>query len=86
MSVESNLPIKTICEHHVECMKAIQAILDGEATESQKEHFRQNIDSCLPCIETYRLEKCLKESLQNKVSKVTCPEKLISTIKNKLFA
>ena len=78
--------MKTQCEHHAECMKSIQAILDGEATEMQKEHFRLNMDQCLPCIEIYRLEKCVKESLQSKVSKIPCPENLIATIRTKIFA
>jgi anti-sigma factor (TIGR02949 family) len=80
----SVVAVKTQCEHHAECMKAIQAILDGEATDSQKEHFRQNMDKCMPCIETYRLEKCVKESLQNKIEKVPCPKNLIAAIRSKL--
>jgi anti-sigma factor (TIGR02949 family) len=76
--------IKKECEHHASCMKTIQSILDGEATESEKEHFRQNMDKCLPCIETYRYEKCVKDSLQNKVEKVPCPKNIIATILSKL--
>ncbi len=84
VSADFNTPSKTQCEHHAECMKAIQAILDGEATESQKDHFRQNMEKCMPCIETYRLEKCVKESLQQKVKKMICPDKLIGAIRAKL--
>ncbi len=80
----SVIAAKTQCEHHAECMKAIQAILDGEATDDQKNHFRQNIDKCMPCIELYRLEKCVKESLQNKIEKVSCPKNLIEAIWSKL--
>jgi anti-sigma factor (TIGR02949 family) len=80
----SVVAVKTQCEHHAECMKAIQAILDGEATDDQKDHFRQNMDKCMPCIEVYRLEKCVKESLQNKIEKVPCPQNLIAAIRSKL--
>ena len=76
--------MKHVCEHHAECMKAIQVILDGETTEAEKEHFRQNMDKCLPCIQTYQIEKCIKESLQDKVSKRPCPNGLVKLIMEKI--
>lgn len=79
-------PMKHECENHAQCMKAIQAILDGEATEEEKEHFRQNMDTCLPCIRTYQIEKSIKESLQDKVGKRACPDGLIKIIMEKITA
>ncbi len=76
--------MKHTCENHTECMKMIQAILDGEASEEEKEHFRQNIDVCIPCIKQYHLEKCIKESLSNKIERKPCPENLVNAIKVKL--
>lgn len=76
--------MKHECENHVECMKMIQAILDGEATDEEKEHFRQNMDKCIPCINTYHLEKCIKDSLQNKVERRPCPGNLVAAIKAKI--
>ncbi|MDF7822184.1 hypothetical protein P1X15_31510 [Runella sp. MFBS21] len=75
---------KVYCEHHTECLKKIQAVLDGEASEAEKEHFRENMDDCLHCIKMYHLEKCVKEALQAKVDKRLCPDNLIATIKSKL--
>ncbi|WP_063828377.1 hypothetical protein [Runella zeae] len=75
---------KEYCEHHTECLKKIQAVLDGEASEAEKEHFRENMDDCLHCIKMYHLEKCVKEALQAKVDKRLCPDNLIATIKSKL--
>ena len=77
-------PMKQKCEHHLECMKVIQAILDDEATEAEKDHFRENMDKCLPCIESYRLEKCIKESLNFKIEKKPCPESILKTIISKI--
>ncbi len=76
--------MKHTCEHHEECMKIIQLILDGEATEVEKDHFRNNIDICLPCIKSLELEKCIKDSLCNKIEKRPCPEKLVALIKEKI--
>lgn len=75
-------PMKQHCEHHAECMKMIQALLDGEANEEEKEHFRQNMDKCMPCIQTYHLEKCIKDALHSKVERRLCPEKLVAIIKS----
>jgi hypothetical protein len=76
--------IKTQCENHAECLKMIQAILDGHASNDEKDHFRDNMDRCLPCIEMYRLEKCVKESLQNRITKVPCPDNILAAIQAKL--
>ena len=75
---------KEYCEHHAECLKKIQAVLDGEASESEKAHFRDNMDHCLHCIKMYHLEKCVKETLKAKVDKRLCPDNLLATIKAKL--
>lgn len=75
---------KTSCENHENCMKMIQAILDGEATEQEKNHFRDNMDICMPCINEYHLVRCIKDSLCNRLERKTCPESLINTIKLKL--
>ncbi len=85
VSAEIEKPLmKEQCENHVQCMKVIQMILDGEASEDEKEHFRQNMEKCMPCIKTYHLEKCIKDSLQNKVERRPCPERLVAAIKAQL--
>ncbi|SDG04140.1 hypothetical protein SAMN04487996_114205 [Dyadobacter soli] len=76
--------MKHTCEHHAECMKIIQAILDDEASEAEKDHFRENMDKCIPCIEAYRLEKCIKDSLNMKIVKKPCPESILNTIISKI--
>ena len=76
--------MKQNCEHHADCMKIIQAILDDEATDAEKDHFRDNMDKCIPCIEAYRLEKCIKDSLSLKVVKKPCPQSILDTIITKI--
>jgi anti-sigma factor (TIGR02949 family) len=72
------------CENHEECMKMIQAVLDGSATDSEIEHFKNNIENCEPCIKGYELEKSIKESLQGKVEKKCCPGNTIDQLRLKL--
>jgi len=84
----SELPVaeskKQHCENHQRCMEMIQAVLDGSASPEEMEHFKSNIESCLPCIEGYQLEKELKESLTNKVEKKCCPDRTVEDIKKKI--
>ncbi len=85
MTSSTNAEIKKEkCENHQECMKLIQAVLDGSATASEMEHFKNNIEQCTPCIEGFELEKSIKDSLHNKVEKKCCPSSTIQQLKLKL--
>lgn len=75
---------KEKCENHEECMKLIQAVLDGSASATEMEHFKNNIEQCTPCIEGFELEKSIKESLHDKVEKKCCPTSTINQLKLKL--
>ncbi len=76
--------MKSKCENHHNCMKMIQAVLDGSATEEEIDHFKKNIDVCLPCLESYELEKSVKTAMQQKVEKKCCPTTTIASIKSKI--
>ncbi len=78
------VPQKQHCENHQRCMEMIQAVLDGSATPEEMEHFKNNIESCLPCIEGYQLEKEVKQSISQKVEKKCCPGKTVDDIKKKI--
>jgi hypothetical protein len=75
---------KTSCEHQAECMKMVQLIVDGQASEEQIHQFRLNMDNCLPCEKGYELEKCIKETLQLRLEKKCIPSNLIDCIKQKV--
>ncbi len=85
MTTSTNVEIKKEkCENHQECMKLIQAVLDGSASALEMEHFKNNIEQCTPCIEGFELEKSIKDSLHNKVEKKCCPSSTIDQLKLKL--
>ncbi|MCU0471197.1 MAG: phosphohydrolase [Arcicella sp.] len=75
---------KTSCEHQAECMKMVQLIVDGQATEEQIQQFKLNMDKCLPCEKGYELEKCIKETMQLRLEKKCVPTSLIDCIKQKI--
>ncbi len=76
--------MKEHCSHQADCLKMIQLILDGEATEQQLAKLRVNLESCQPCIEMYHLEKEVKELLTKRMEKKCCPEQLVATIKARI--
>lgn len=85
MNATKNItPIKQHCENHDKCMQMIQAVLDGSATEEERNAFRTNMDACMPCIEGYELQKSIKDALSNKLERKCCPENTVSLIKQKL--
>ena len=65
-------------------MEMIQAVLDGSASAEEVEHFKLNMDACMPCIETYKLEKSVKEAMQGKVEKKCCPQSIVVDIRAKI--
>jgi anti-sigma factor (TIGR02949 family) len=72
------------CKNRAQCLKALQLILDGEATPEQLAHFNAHIDTCLPCIEGYNLEVTVRQLLCDKIEKKTVPTEVIQAIKVKI--
>jgi anti-sigma factor (TIGR02949 family) len=77
---------KEHCDHQVDCLKMIQLILDGEATEQQLAKLKINLESCQPCIKMYHLEKEVKELLTKRMEKRCCPDELVATIKSRILS
>lgn len=78
--------MKEHCSHSADCLKMIQLILDGEATEQQLARVKANLESCKPCIEMYHLEKEVKELLTKRMEKRCCPDQLVATIKSRILS
>jgi anti-sigma factor (TIGR02949 family) len=85
-SSSAKTEMKEHCNHSADCLKMIQLILDGEATEQQLVRVKANLESCRPCIEMYQLEKEVKELLTKRMEKRCCPEQLVATIKSRILS
>ncbi len=66
------------------CMEMLQTILDGEATNEQKDYFKQHMDMCMPCYKEYNVDMAIKELLKAKCCGGNCPEGLADQIKAKI--
>ena len=78
-----NVQMKEQCENHEKCMKMIQAVLDGSATEDEVDHFKSNMESCLPCIEGYELEKIYQRKFEIESRENMLPSKNSRATKSK---
>ncbi len=75
---------KEQCEHHAECMKWIQRLLDGDTTPEQAQHIQANIGKCIPCEKGFALENAIKDALQFRIEKKNVPTNLIEVIRQKI--
>ena len=70
-----------------DCEKVIglvQAIIDDEATEEEKEFFEKHIRNCSSCREIYNCEKDIINCVKEKMARKNCPQSLKDSIKAKL--
>jgi len=67
-----------------ECLKLLELILDGEASDEQKKSFTIHIDNCKNCYEYYNLELTIKKLLKEKIESQPVPLDLVDSIKFKV--
>jgi anti-sigma factor (TIGR02949 family) len=73
------------CPNKQECLQLLQSILDGEATEQQKDHFmKQHLEECMPCYQNYHLEVAIRDLLKRKCTG-EAPQELINDIKTQVI-
>jgi mycothiol system anti-sigma-R factor len=63
------------------CMEMLQVILDGDASEEQKQYFKQHMDGCLPCFKGYELDMAIKQLVKSKCCGGDAPAELIEQIR-----
>jgi mycothiol system anti-sigma-R factor len=58
-----------------ETLRELYLFLDGELTDDDREHIRQHLDDCSPCLEAYDFEAELRLVIKHRCSD-TVPESL----------
>ena len=59
----------------------LQVILDGEASDEQKQYFKQHMDICLPCFKGYELDMAIKQLVKSKCCGGDAPSDLVEQIR-----
>ena len=67
-----------------EVLKNLYLIVDGEATKEQEEYFNRHIEQCIPCLNSYSLEKSVKEFLNSRIEKRPVPQSVLDNIKSEI--
>lgn len=76
-------PFATLANQQPNCREMLQIILDGESTPEQRHYFKQHMDQCSPCFESYEVDMVIKELLKTKCCS-EAPSGLVEEIKLKL--
>jgi anti-sigma factor (TIGR02949 family) len=77
--------MKQNCENQRECLEKLQLILDGEATQEQKDHFlKEHLEQCMPCYKNYHLEVAIRQLLKTKCTN-QAPKELVDDIRKKVI-
>ena len=85
MSTPDQSKMKQDCENKRECLEMLQAILDGEATPEQKDHFlKKHLEECMPCYKNYHLEVAIRELIKSKCCN-QAPQELVEDIRKKVM-
>lgn len=65
------------------CLAMLQSILDGDASEEQKQMFvEKHLEGCMPCYKAYHLEMAIRDLLKSKCGNHQAPAELINNIKS----
>lgn len=72
------------CEECQKCFELLQLIVDGEASPEQKLFFDTHIDDCVECLDCYKQDLSLRQTLREKVSKKQVPQDLVDCIRDKI--
>lgn len=71
---------KELCKECQHCLEALELVLDKEATPEDMAYVKQHLETCTHCLECYEVDKTIRETLKNKLSK-KCPNSVMDCIK-----
>jgi anti-sigma factor (TIGR02949 family) len=72
-----------------DCEKVVSLldmIVDGEATDEDKNYFFTHVEMCKPCFEAHQKQQQLKEVLKASIKRKAFPNDLLSSIKSVIRA
>ena len=72
------------CKEHEKCMELLELILDGEASDQDKQYVNSHVERCMPCYRAYNLEKEIRKVLKNNLHQKPVPDDLVNSIKIKI--
>jgi anti-sigma factor (TIGR02949 family) len=72
------------CDDNEKCLKLLQLVLDGQASESDTKEFMAHLDKCMACYNEFNLNKSIKEAVIQKVNKPSMPTELVDQINSKI--
>lgn len=72
------------CSEHDKCFELLQLVLDGEASETEKDYYMHHLEECMPCYRSYNIETEIRNILRSKLEKKAVPTDLVTSIRTKV--
>jgi hypothetical protein len=72
------------CDGSPECTEMLRAVLDGYASPTQQQQFKDHIVECISCYDTFSLDFALKQCLHNKIERRYLTDENVDRLKAKI--
>lgn len=70
---------------HSECLKILNNVLDEEASDEERNYFKQHLQNCMPYYEIYNVDKKIKQLIKQNCNDKKVPKDLVDSIREKIL-
>jgi anti-sigma factor (TIGR02949 family) len=70
---------------HEECLRILNLVLDGEASELEHRIFSEHLENCMPYFEIYNIDRKIRELIKTKCSDKKLSEDVKQQIRERVF-
>ncbi len=71
---------------HDECLRILNLVLDGEASEEERLIFTEYLENCMPYFEIYNIDRKIRELIRQKCCDKKLPEEVKQEIRERVFS
>ena len=68
-----------------EYKELVELVLDGEASSTEETYLKRHLNHCLKCLDSYNVDREIRELIKLKMAKQQVPSDLAETIRQKLI-
>lgn len=65
---------------HQECLRILNLVLDGEASEQEHKIFSEHLENCMPYFEIYNIDRKIRDMVRENC----CDKKLTEEVKQQI--
>jgi predicted anti-sigma-YlaC factor YlaD len=81
-----SMSAKYSCDECKTFLEILQIVLDNEADDEQVAFVNEHIGNCGYCFECYEVDKTLRQTIRQKIQRISTPQELTLLIQSKISA